>query len=244
MRRLLLVALVTLAGSIPAAAAAPPGAALYAADCSSCHGPKGQGIPAPGAPGAGGITGMGPALANAGASGADFYLRTGYMPLASPHDQPHRSRVQFSESEIRALVGYVASLGHGPPIPTPQPERGSLATGFRLFTDRCAGCHQIAAEGGYVKGARVPPLSDATDVQIAEAVRAGPYLMPRFSKSRLSDRELDSIIRYVDYAKAPQDPGGWSIGRIGPVPEGMVAWLIAAAVLVGTCLVLGRRLSR
>ena len=93
-------------------------------------------------------------------------------------------------------------------------------------------------------GARVPPLTEATDVQIAEAVRAGPYLMPRFSPKRISDRELDSIIRYVDYTKAPQDPGGWSIGRIGPVPEGMVAWLIAAAVLVATCLVLGRRFAR
>jgi ubiquinol-cytochrome c reductase cytochrome c subunit len=166
------------------------------------------------------------------------------MPLASPRDQPSRSRVEFSEQQIRALVGYVASLGHGPPIPSPRPAGGSLATGFQLFTDNCAGCHQVAAQGGYVKGARVPPLNAATDVQIAEAVRAGPYLMPRFTRQRLSDRELDSIIRYVDYAKAPQDPGGWSIGRIGPVPEGMVAWLIAAAALVAACLVLGRRLPR
>ena len=93
-------------------------------------------------------------------------------------------------------------------------------------------------------GARVPALTRATDVQIAEAVRIGPYLMPRFSPAQLSERELDSIIRYVDYAKAPQDPGGWSLGRLGPVPEGMVAWLLAGAVLVGTCLVLGRRFAR
>jgi ubiquinol-cytochrome c reductase cytochrome c subunit len=236
----------------PALGGAPPsgivdarsGAALYAANCSSCHGPRGEGIAPPGAPGAGGIVGLGPPLTSAGAGAADFYLRTGYMPLSSPHDQPTRSRVIFDEHEIRALVAYVASLGMGPPIPTPHPERGSLANGYRLFASNCAGCHQIAAEGGYVTGARVPPLTEATDVQIAEAVRTGPYLMPRFTKSRLSDRQLDSIIRYVDYAKAPQNPGGWSIGRIGPVPEGMIAWLVAAAALVATCLVLGRRFAK
>jgi ubiquinol-cytochrome c reductase cytochrome c subunit len=252
MRAVALAAAAALAWCATASANAPPsgtvssrsGAALYAANCSSCHGPHGQGIPPPGAPGAGGIVGMGPSLASAGALAADFYLRTGYMPLASPHDQPWNSRVLFSEQQIRALVAFVASLGHGPPIPRPHPERGNLASGLDLFTNNCAGCHQAAAKGGYVTGARVPALTSATDVQIAQAVRIGPFLMPRFSKRQITDRELDSIIRYVDYTKAPRDPGGWSIGRIGPVPEGMVAWLIAASVLVATCLVLGRRLHR
>jgi ubiquinol-cytochrome c reductase cytochrome c subunit len=252
MRRAVLAGIAVLACCTPALAGGPPsgvvsaktGAALFAANCSSCHGPRGRGIEPPGQPGAGGTIGMGPSLAQDGAAGADFYLRTGYMPLSSPRDQPWRSRVLFDEQEIRSLVAYVASLGHGPAIPSPHPERGNLASGYQLFASNCAGCHQIAAEGGYATGARVPPLTRATDVQIAEAVRTGPYLMPRFSPRRLSDRQLDSIIRYVDYTKAPQNPGGWSIGRIGPVPEGMIAWLVAAAVLVATCLVLGRRFAR
>ena len=242
MRRTALIALAALLCCVPAHAQS--GAALYAENCSSCHGPHGEGIPAPGRPGAGGVIGLGPSLTNAGAGAADFYLRTGYMPLQSPHDQPWRTRVLFDEQELRALVGYVASLGHGPPIPSPHPRQGSVADGFNLFAENCAGCHQIAAEGGYVTGARVPALTHATDVQIAEAVRTGPYLMPRFTARQLSDRELDSLIRYVDYTKAPHDPGGWSIGRLGPVPEGMVAWLIAAALLVATCVVLGRRFGR
>jgi ubiquinol-cytochrome c reductase cytochrome c subunit len=242
MRRFALSALAALAFCAPAHAES--GAALYAENCSSCHGPRGEGIGPPGRPGANDVIGLGPSVTNAGAGTADFYLRTGYMPLQSPHDQPTRTRVLFNEQELRALVGYVASLGHGPPIPSPHPEQGSVSAGFDLFAQNCAGCHQIAAKGGYVTGARVPALTHATDVQIAEAVRAGPYLMPRFSSKQISDRELDSIIRYVDYTKAPHDPGGWSIGRIGPVPEGMVAWLIAAAALVATCVVLGRRAAR
>ena len=35
---------------------------------------------------------------------ADFYLRTGRMPLDQPHDQPKRDKPEFSNDEIRALV--------------------------------------------------------------------------------------------------------------------------------------------
>jgi quinol---cytochrome-c reductase cytochrome c subunit len=127
-------------------------------------------------------------------------------------------------------------------VPTPHTERGSLSEGLELFTEHCAGCHQVAAEGGFVTGARVPPLENVTPRQIAEAVRIGPYLMPAFSKRTIPPRRLDSIIRYVEYAKHPDNRGGWSLGEIGPVPEGIVAWLVAAVVLVGTCVVIGRRL--
>jgi ubiquinol-cytochrome c reductase cytochrome c subunit len=239
--RALLATVLVLALPIAAARAAPPsqgvvtgvgaGAGLYAANCSRCHGSDGNGLP-----------GRGPSLHDSGALAADFYLRTGYMPLGDPHDQPERSRPLFDDGEIRAMVAYVASLGHGPAIPAPHPENGKLAEGQRLFLDHCAGCHQIAAEGGYVTGARVPELHDATDRQIAEAVRIGPYLMPHFTERQLSDGQLDSLIAYVDYAKHPDNPGGWSIGRLGPWPEGLVAWWLGAAALVATCLAIGTRL--
>jgi ubiquinol-cytochrome c reductase cytochrome c subunit len=74
-------------------------------------------------------------------------------------------------------------------------------------------------------------------------VRIGPFLMPRFPKSQISDADLNKLIAYQMRSRHPEDPGGWGIGHIGPVPEGMVAWLVAAVVLVGTCAVIGRRLS-
>lgn len=207
------------------------GAGLYEANCSRCHGPQGEGV-----------RGHGPSLKNAGALGADFYLRTGYMPLANPGDQPQRSRPVFTNAEIAKLVAFVASLGHGPAIPSPQPQKGNVSAGMQLFTDHCAGCHQVVARGGYVTGARVPPLTDATARQIAEAVRQGPYLMPRFSTRAISATQLNDIVAYVLYAKHPADRGGWSIGDIGPWPEGMVTWLLAAAAIVFTCTLVGRRL--
>jgi len=73
-------------------------------------------------------------------------------------------------------------------------------------------------------------------------VRIGPYLMPSFSKTALTDAQLDSIVRYVVYAKSPDNRGGWSLGRAGPVPEGLVTWLLAGAALVAVCVLIGRRL--
>jgi len=216
------------------------GEQLYAGNCASCHGIDGRGIRSP-RPGSGDVFGQGPSLRGAGALAADFYLRTGYMPLGDPSDEPTRRPVEFNDREVRALVDYVASFSRGPAIPSPRPQDGNLADGQHLFTEHCAGCHQVAAQGGFVTGARVPPLGEASARQIAEAVRIGPYLMPRFSKKQISDAELDSIIAYVDSTKNPSDRGGWGIGNIGPVPEGMVTWFIAAVALVVMCLVIGER---
>ena len=78
--------------------------------------------------------------------------------------------------------------------------------------------------------------------QVFEAARTGPYVMPRFSKAQLSDGELTAIARYVQYAKHPDDRGGWSLGHLGPVPEGLAAWFFGAFVLVAVCAVIGGRL--
>jgi ubiquinol-cytochrome c reductase cytochrome c subunit len=220
------------------------GAALYAGNCSTCHGIAGRGIYERGPrAGAGDVHGLGPSLKDSGAQAADFYLHTGYMPLGHPDEQPKRGRVAFDERELRGLIAYVASLGDGPPVPTPHPQRGNLREGLRLFTSHCAGCHQIAGQGGVVTGARVPPLDEATATQIAEAVRIGPYLMPKFSERDITPAQLDSLVRYVQLTQHPQDRGGWGIGNLGPFPEGMVTWLLAALALVATCMVIGRRLG-
>jgi ubiquinol-cytochrome c reductase cytochrome c subunit len=226
--RYLVVALAALA-FVPSATGS--GADLYGANCIECHGPNGEGVPQ-----------RGPSLRGVGALAADFYLRTGYMPLGDPHDQPHRSRIEFSKRELAELVAYVASFGGGPRIPRPDPSSGSLAEGQELFLEHCAGCHQINARGGYVTNAVAPPLDKASPVEIAEAVRIGPYLMPHFSEKQISDGQLNSIIRYVQYAKHPDDRGGWSLGHVGPVPEGLVTWFVAIVVLIAACAVIGQRI--
>jgi hypothetical protein len=39
-----------------------------------------------------------------------------------------------------------------------------------------------------------------------------------------------------------EDRGGWALGRIGPVPEGLVTWFFAMTILVAVCVLLGKRL--
>jgi ubiquinol-cytochrome c reductase cytochrome c subunit len=234
--------------ALPAVAAAANGERLYGRYCAACHGPDGAGVIAPKAAGAGPardqtvMEAAGPPLTGAGARAAHFYLSTGYMPLKRTGIQPRRSRQLLGPAEVAALISYVASLGKGPPIPHPHPERGDLSEGQRLFTEKCGGCHQIVARGGYVTDAVPPPLADATSVQIAEAARIGPYVMPAFSRSSLTDAQLDSVIRYVRWAQHPDNRGGFSLGDVGPVPEGLFTWFVAAAALVALCLVLGKRL--
>jgi quinol---cytochrome-c reductase cytochrome c subunit len=226
MRWLAVIAALVLAGT----ASADNGKQLFVRYCASCHGPDARG------------TSRGPSLHGVGALAADFYLRIGYMPLKQTGLQPRRSRLLLAPAEIDALIRYVASLGHGPGVPHPNPERGNVSEGMALFRSHCAGCHQIVGQGGYVTDAVPPALGDATPTQIAQAVRIGPYVMPRFTSKAISDRQLDSLIRYVQSVQHPDNRGGWALGNIGPVPEGLVSWFIAGSVLLATCLLIGRRL--
>lgn len=219
------------------------GSELFAANCSTCHGIAGSGITRA-RPGGGDLYGLGPPLRHVGAEAADFYLRAGLMPLDNPHHEPSNDRVLFSDKEIRAIERYVASLGKGPGIPDPKPQHANMSEGTQLFTENCAGCHQEDARGGFVTGARVPPLQGYTNTEIAEAVRIGPYLMPKFSSSQISDAQLNAIIKYVQSQNHPYNRGGWGIGNIGPIPEGLVTWLIAAPLLLLFCLAVARRSRR
>jgi ubiquinol-cytochrome c reductase cytochrome c subunit len=258
----LVVLALALVAAAPARASAPPsvvrpdkpggsslelGRQLYAGNCSTCHGGLGRGV-RPGATPRGSLEldAAGPSLIGVGSQATDFYLRTGYMPLGNPRAQPSRQRARFSDPEIRAIERYVDSLSRtpGPPVPTPHPQDGDVRDGLQLFTEHCAGCHQVVAEGGVVTGARVPPLNDATPTQIAEAVRIGPYVMPNFSRKAISDADLDSIIRYVRYAADPEDRGGWGINHLGPFPEGLISGAVMLFLIVGLCRFIGERAKR
>jgi ubiquinol-cytochrome c reductase cytochrome c subunit len=227
--RMLRASLVLLVALVLIPSAFADGRQLYLEGCATCHGLDARGIP-----------GRGPDLHGAGAAAADFYLSTGRMPLAEPTDQPMRSDPAYSRAEIDQLVHYIGSLG-GPSIPDVHPEDGSVGLGMKLFSENCAGCHHMSGAGGIVGNAVAPRLWQATPTQVAEAVRTGPYVMPRFGPRQINDHQLASIVRYVELTKNPDDRGGWALGHVGPVPEGMVAWLLAGGALVLVARLIGNR---
>jgi ubiquinol-cytochrome c reductase cytochrome c subunit len=233
-RALAVVALLSAAAAITARAGADAspiaaGRDLFRIGCASCHGLDARGV-----------AGKGRSLVGAGEAAADFYLETGRMPLSHPNVQPERNPPAYGAAQRRALVAYVGSLG-GPAIPRVDPSAGSLKDGLKAFTDHCAGCHAITARGGVAPPGAAPALQEANATQIAEAVRVGPYLMPEFGTREIDQHALDSIAAYVLSTRHPPDKGGWGIGNIGPIPEGLVAWLLAGTALLIVVRLIGER---
>jgi ubiquinol-cytochrome c reductase cytochrome c subunit len=69
-------------------------------------------------------------------------------------------------------------------------------------------------------------------VEIAEAMRVGPGTMPVFGETAFTDEEVDAIVRYVVYLQEPEDRGGLAIGRVGPVAEGAVGWIVGLGAML------------
>ena len=137
----------------------PRGASPRRKGRSSCHGALLQGI-----------AHNGPSLVGVGAGPVDFYLSTGRMPLDNPTDEPQRNPPRYNRAQMNALIAFITKVGGGPPSPAADPSQGDLAVGLHVFTDHCAGCHQVVARGGLVVGAFVPSLQRASALQIVRCL--------------------------------------------------------------------------
>ncbi len=200
------------------------GRELFLTQCSSCHGVDGKGLTAPG------DAVRGPSLLNSGEASAYFYLSTGRMPLGASNQVPVRKPRAYSQADIDDLVVYVGSLGDGPKVPRVEPSKGDLATGGELFRSQCAACHSATGAGGALSyGRAAPSLGQANATELGSAVIIGPGQMPRF---RLSKHQVDSLARYVDYLHHPDDRGGIALGRLGPIPEGFLVWVVGIGGLL------------
>lgn len=213
------------------------GAEVFGTSCATCHGAGGRG------------TDDGPSLIGVGAASVDFQLRTGRMPLERP-DAPTVHQPQQVSDEVRmALVAYVTSLdppgSQGPPIPDVDGWReADLARGLELFVANCAACHGPTGAGIAVGQNDVSSNLDiASPIEIAEAVRAGPGVMPRFSDEIVTDADLEAVVRWVRSLDERDSPGGVSLGRSGPVTEGLIAWVLGLGLLTIAMYLLGDQAS-
>jgi ubiquinol-cytochrome c reductase cytochrome c subunit len=163
-------------------------------------------------------------------------MSTGRMPAKEVGAENERKPVTFSEQQIEDIAGYIASLGGGPEIPTAEQvstEGADTALGSELFSANCAQCHGFAGAGGALTyGKDAPSLTASTPTQIYTAMLTGPEAMPVFSDGALPPQAKRDIIAYITETRVEPNPGGFSLGRTGPVTEGLVIFLGGMSFLV------------
>lgn len=221
------------------------GRRLFAVGCSSCHGLHAEG----GTNGEGRMAG--PSLIGVGAAAVEFQVSTGRMPAAQPNAQIPQKPPVYSEQETAALAAYIASLGVGPAVPASESYDVSKATqedvvrGGELFRTNCTACHNFAGRGGALPNGRyAPSLMSTTPRNMYLAMLTGPQQMPVFSDHVLLPADKRAVIAYIVALQQEPDPGGFGLGRLGPVSEGLWGWLIGIGSLVVVAVWIGAKVPR
>ncbi|MFC5338192.1 c-type cytochrome [Leucobacter denitrificans] len=200
------------------------GQKLFAANCATCHGMNAEGT-----------ENDGPTLIGVGAASVHFQVGTGRMPLAFTGPQGMVKPVQFTEEQTLQMAAYVASLAPGPGLPETQylQGEGDVARGGELFRINCAMCHNVAGAGGALtQGKWAPSLSGVEATHIYNAMVTGPQNMPVFSDANITPEQKSDIITYLKYIDEKPSIGGFSLGSLGPVAEGLFIWVIGLGAVV------------
>jgi ubiquinol-cytochrome c reductase cytochrome c subunit len=225
------------------AALVAKGQDLFNTACITCHGANLQGV-----------QDHGPSLIGVGQAAAYFQVGSGRMPLARQEAQGGRKpplpifdpATPDGAANLEALGAFIEANGGGPRVPTATGEalRGdNPARGGELFRLNCASCHNFTGRGGALSSGKfAPPLDPASETQIYAAMLTGPQSMPKFTDRQLSPDEKKDIIAYIKSVSGDNNnPGGNPIGGIGPVSEGVVAFVVGLAGLIGFALWLGAK---
>lgn len=211
------------------------GAQIYNNTCISCHGANLEGVRS-----------RGPSLIGIGEAAVYFQTSTGRMPMVRQEAQALRKPAKLTPEEIDALSAYVQAHGGGNTMPA---EKGialrgdNPARGGELFRLNCASCHQFTGRGGALSAGKFGPhLDGVAEDEMYAAMLTGPQNMPKFSERQLSPEEKKDIIAYVkSVTDGNNNPGGNPLGGYGPMPEGLIIWIVGIAALVGVALWIGAK---
>jgi ubiquinol-cytochrome c reductase cytochrome c subunit len=209
------------------------GRKLFVVSCATCHGLNGEGVLTKQG------TNLGPPLVGVGAAAVDFQVGTGRMPLAAPGTQAEARRPVFTDPEVRAMAAYVASLGPGPAIPSPDQYDATgltddqVSEGGQFFRTNCTACHNFHGSGGALPNGRyAPSLIGVSPRYVYEAMLTGPQQMPIFSDGVITPQDKREIIGYLQVLKDQPAYGGSALGNLGPVTEGLWGWGLGIGALI------------
>nr|WP_207950441.1 cytochrome c [Nocardioides ochotonae] len=220
------------------AAEVEKGRELFLVGCAFCHGENGEGVST--------LNGnqLGPSLVGVGAAAVDFQVGTGRMPMSQPGAQAPRKDVVYNQDEIDQLAAFVASLGPGPAIPTEadystadlteEERQEAIVRGGQIFLTNCTACHNFDGSGGAMpRGGYAPTIRGVDAKHIYEAMLTGPQQMPNFANGNITPEMKRDVIAYLEATEEQPSYGGFGLGSLGPVSEGMFAWLLGIGGLVG-----------
>jgi ubiquinol-cytochrome c reductase cytochrome c subunit len=199
------------------------GKKLFAANCATCHGLSLSGSDA------------GPSLIGVGAAAVDFQVSTGRMPLEQDAPQGVKHAVLFNRTQIMQMAAFVASISPGPGIPKSSnlTLTGNATKGAELFRINCAMCHNVAGAGGALtEGKFAPNLMNTSPAHIYEAMLTGPQNMPVFNDDNITPQEKQDIITALKTQNKDAGVGGFVLGSLGPVAEGLFLWIFGLGAVV------------
>jgi len=199
------------------------GKKLFQANCATCHGLDLQGSE------------TGPSLYGVGELAVEFQVATGRMPLQATAPQAPQKPVQFTEEQALAMAAYVQSMAPGPTFPKEETldGEGDVARGAELFRINCAMCHNVAAAGGALtEGKYAPALGQTSSLHMYAAMVTGPQNMPVFNDLTLTAEDKRDIISSLLFLQNNESPGGFSLGNLGPVSEGLFIWIFGVGGLI------------
>lgn len=209
------------------------GQKLFVSNCATCHGTNAEGSV------------DGPSLIGVGAASVDFQVGTGRMPMQMQGVQAQLKPGQFNDEQTMQLSAYVASLGAGPAIPEDEyldVSKGDAANGAKVFLANCAMCHNAAGVGGALtRGKFAPTLMGVSERHIYGAMLTGPQNMPVFSDVNITPEEKRDVITYLKSQEVNTPVGGFALGSLGPVSEGLLIWTLGLVIVIAFTLWLTSR---
>ncbi|MBQ9916258.1 cytochrome c [Microbacterium proteolyticum] len=199
------------------------GKKLFQANCATCHGLDLEGSQ------------QGPSLFGVGELAVHFQVSTGRMPLQAQGPQAPVKPVQFTEEQVNAIAAYVQSAAPGPTYPSDEilDGQGDVSHGAELFRINCAMCHNVAGAGGALtEGKWAPDLHTVTPLNMYAAMVTGPQNMPVFNDLNLTPEDKRDVISYLMFLQKSESPGGFALGSLGPVSEGLFIWIFGIGALI------------
>ena len=200
------------------------GKKLFQANCATCHGLDLQG------------TDDGPSLYGVGELAVEFQVATGRMPLAMQGPQAPQKPIQFTEDQIDAMAAYVQTHGSRSDLPRRGDRSTARATSpaarsCSASTARCATTSRRPAARSPRASTR--PRSHATSaLHMYAAMVTGPQNMPVFNDMNLTTEDKRDIISALLFLQENESPGGFSLGSLGPVSEGLFIWIFGIGALI------------